>query len=197
MYRDVLLILFTEIFLLKSLCGYAHYVFTFMDKYYRNRLFYISFYQIIMKKSILYFFLFLFSGFWHETFSQCTLTVTPTNISCHGGTNGSASANASGGTAPYTYVWSTGVSNVSVSNLSAGTYSVTVINSSCSISGVELVNNGNFSGGNSGFSSSYIYNPFSLSGEGMYNVATNPSLYNGGFCSCGDHTSGNGNMMIV
>jgi len=150
-----------------------------------------------MKKSIRYFFLFLFSGFCHETFSQCTVTVTPTNISCHGANNGSASASVTGGTAPYTYAWSTGGTNATVSNLAAGNYSVTVTNSSCSISGVELVSNGNFSGGNSGFSSSYFYNPFSLSSEGMYNVATNPSLYNGGFCSCPDHTSGSGNMMIV
>ncbi|MFS0491569.1 T9SS type A sorting domain-containing protein [Leadbetterella byssophila] len=50
-----------------------------------------------------------------------------TNVSCNGGTNGSATVTATGGTAPYTYSWSpTGGTNATASGLSAGTYSVTV-----------------------------------------------------------------------
>ena len=47
-------------------------------------------------------------------------------ISCYGGTNGSASSTVSGGTSPYTYSWSSGGTYSTVSNLSAGTYSLTV-----------------------------------------------------------------------
>lgn len=55
-----------------------------------------------------------------------TVTVTKTNASCNGGANGSATANISGGTAPFVISWSNGSSNGTVSNLAAGTYTVTV-----------------------------------------------------------------------
>ncbi|WP_242131768.1 LamG-like jellyroll fold domain-containing protein [Aestuariivivens marinum] len=45
---------------------------------------------------------------------------------CHGGSNGYAQVNVSGGTAPYTYAWSNGQTTQTATNLSAGTYSVTV-----------------------------------------------------------------------
>ncbi|MDB5246463.1 MAG: hypothetical protein JWQ40_857 [Segetibacter sp.] len=48
-----------------------------------------------------------------------------TNVSCFGGSNGSATIVASG-TAPYTYTWSNGASGATVSNLAAGKYTVTV-----------------------------------------------------------------------
>ena len=58
------------------------------------------------------------------------LSATPasqTNVSCNGGTNGSASVVASGGVGPYTYSWSpTGGTGATASGLSAGTYTVTV-----------------------------------------------------------------------
>ena len=46
---------------------------------------------------------------------------------CNGGTNGSITLNPFGGTAPYTYLWSNGNSLKSISNIGAGTYSVTII----------------------------------------------------------------------
>ena len=49
-----------------------------------------------------------------------------TNGTCNNNNEGSASVSASGGTAPYTYLWSTGATTVSISNLTAGSYSVTV-----------------------------------------------------------------------
>ena len=55
-------------------------------------------------------------------------TTNATNLYCLGGTNGSVMANATGGTAPYTYAWNTSpVQTTAIaSNLSAGTYSVII-----------------------------------------------------------------------
>jgi len=49
-----------------------------------------------------------------------------TNVSCFGGSNGTATATGTGGTAPYTYSWSIAASTAAVSNLAPGTYTVTI-----------------------------------------------------------------------
>jgi gliding motility-associated-like protein len=52
------------------------------------------------------------------------------NVSCNGGSNGSASVTPSGGTAPYSYTWSPAVSaSGNATNLTAGAYDVTVTDS--------------------------------------------------------------------
>ncbi|MEO6131176.1 MAG: SprB repeat-containing protein, partial [Saprospiraceae bacterium] len=51
------------------------------------------------------------------------------NVSCPGGSNGSISVTATGGTAPYTYLWSNGTSGPVNSGLSAGSYIVTATDS--------------------------------------------------------------------
>ncbi|MCX6310112.1 MAG: PKD domain-containing protein [Bacteroidetes bacterium] len=50
------------------------------------------------------------------------------NVSCNGGNNGSASVNASGGTAPYNYIWNTNPTqyNAAAVGVIAGNYTVTV-----------------------------------------------------------------------
>jgi Zn-dependent metalloprotease len=48
------------------------------------------------------------------------------NVSCFGGSNGTATANPSGGTAPYSYQWSNSQTTATATGLSAGTYTVTV-----------------------------------------------------------------------
>lgn len=48
------------------------------------------------------------------------------NVSCAGNLDGFISANVSGGTAPLTYAWSNGMSTSSISNISAGNYTLTV-----------------------------------------------------------------------
>jgi len=65
-----------------------------------------------------------------------------TNVGCFGGNNGSASASGSGGTAPYTYSWSSNPvqTTSTASNLIAGTYSVTVKDAKgCSASSTILI----------------------------------------------------------
>ena len=51
---------------------------------------------------------------------------TVTNINCFGSCTGSANLNPQGGTAPYTYNWSNGVTLNRISNACAGTYTVEV-----------------------------------------------------------------------
>lgn len=71
-----------------------------------------------------------------QTFSitqPTALTVTTTvvsNVSCNGGSDGSASATSSGGTSPYTYWWTpSGQTVQNVTGLFAGTYSAVVTDS--------------------------------------------------------------------
>ncbi len=65
--------------------------------------------------------------------------------------------------------------------------------------GNNLVTNGDFEQGNTGFSSAYHY--FAPAGlgfnQGDIKVTNNPNLHNTGFSTCGDHTSGSGNFLLV
>ncbi|HEX5227738.1 MAG TPA: hypothetical protein VFW44_08510 [Bryobacteraceae bacterium] len=58
--------------------------------------------------------------------------------------------------------------------------------------------NGNFSGGNTGFSSGYTFGD--VSNPATYTIGTNPSTVPGAFMdwtTMGDHTTGTGNMFIA
>ncbi|MBI5541402.1 MAG: gliding motility-associated C-terminal domain-containing protein [Bacteroidia bacterium] len=62
--------------------------------------------------------------------SALLLTIpSVSNVACNGGSNGSATATTTGGTAGYTYSWSNGTPTANNSGLTAGTYSVTVTDS--------------------------------------------------------------------
>jgi len=66
------------------------------------------------------------------TLTQPTASLTATliasnNVDCNGNSTGSAHITASGGTTPYTYAWTpSGGSSATASNLTAGTYTITV-----------------------------------------------------------------------
>ncbi|WP_396600972.1 HYR domain-containing protein [Algibacter sp. R77976] len=63
------------------------------------------------------------------------LTGSETDISCEGDNNGSISIDPSGGTLPYTYLWSNSETTKDLTNLSAGSYTVTVTDANgCTIS---------------------------------------------------------------
>lgn len=65
---------------------------------------------------------------------------------------------------------------------------------------VNLVPNGDFEAGLTGFTSDYTLasgTPSSLVPGSTYLVGPNPSLYHGGFASYGDHTTGSGKMLIA
>ncbi|MFZ7336941.1 autotransporter domain-containing protein [Comamonas jiangduensis] len=76
-------------------------------------------------------FVLLLNVFWVPTAAHAagglTLTTSQTNVSCNGGTNGTATVTASGGIPPYTYSWApSGGSNATATGLAAGSYSATV-----------------------------------------------------------------------
>ena len=63
------------------------------------------------------------------TIAQSTgpnINITSTDVSCFGGNDGTATVVTNGGAAPYSYIWSNNDVTSSLSNLSAGVYSVTV-----------------------------------------------------------------------
>ena len=64
-----------------------------------------------------------------------TLSMASSNVSCFGGSNGSATPTPVTGSSPYTYVWSTGATTQGISGVVAGTYNVTVTDSkNCTVS---------------------------------------------------------------
>jgi uncharacterized repeat protein (TIGR01451 family) len=54
-------------------------------------------------------------------------TTVDAQVLCFGASTGSATVNPTGGTAPYTYLWSNGSTDKTATNLSAGTYTVDVL----------------------------------------------------------------------
>ncbi|MFN9970120.1 MAG: hypothetical protein ACK58T_09510, partial [Phycisphaerae bacterium] len=61
----------------------------------------------------------------------------------------------------------------------------------------NVVINGDFEASNTGFTTAYSFAPGGNSTEGQYTIRSNPAGWNGSFRSTGDHTSGNGLMMVV
>lgn len=102
------------------------------------------------------------------------------------------------------YEWSTGESNSSISVSQTGAYWVNAYEL-----GTNLTHNPDFQAGNTGFSSAYVYHttpdilgsPYgSIYNEGtytVYNLATSPLVHLDFLDLCTDHTSGNGNMMMI
>ncbi|WP_026991900.1 T9SS type A sorting domain-containing protein, partial [Flavobacterium subsaxonicum] len=67
--------------------------------------------------------------------SAITATTSKTNVSCNGGSNGSATVVAAGGAGDYTYLWSpSGGTAATATGLASGTYTVTITDANgCSI----------------------------------------------------------------
>lgn len=94
------------------------------------------------------------------------------------------------------YLWSPGGATTPTLQVSTpGSYTCTAT----SITG-GLVNNGDFSAGNTGFTSNYIPGTGGafglLTNPATYAVTTSPSLVHNNFYSFGDHTTGTGNMLV-
>ncbi|WP_161622665.1 T9SS type B sorting domain-containing protein [Cesiribacter andamanensis] len=72
--------------------------------------------------------------------SDLQLSATPVAATCFGSATGSISLALTGGTAPYSYSWNTGATSESLTELVAGTYSVTVTDATgCSVSATATV----------------------------------------------------------
>jgi hypothetical protein len=99
------------------------------------------------------------NDFW-EWYSL-TLSTSSTNINCNGNNDGTASVSVTGGITPYTYNWSNGGTTNSISSLSSGTYTLTVIDGSGYILSAPII----------------ITQPQMLS---INHTATNSSCYNNG-----------------
>ncbi len=128
-----------------------------------------------------------------EVRSQCAFNLGADKYYCQGQT---INTTINGPAAYTSYLWSTGSTTQNITATAAGTYICTA-----TLQSANLINNGNFSAGNTGFTSSYTvgtggsWGPLSL--EGTYLVSNNPNAAHSNFPYFGDHTSGNGNMMVV
>jgi gliding motility-associated-like protein len=116
-----------------------------------------------------------------------------TDVTCNGAANGTAGVTPTGGDgATYHQVWQPSLSTASsISGLSPGSYSVTLIDT-CKAAGAELITNGQFEDGNTGFSTGYTC---CAGGPGNYAVDADPVYYNAGHAGSG--YGGGGNYLIV
>ncbi|MDW8273824.1 MAG: gliding motility-associated C-terminal domain-containing protein, partial [Chitinophagales bacterium] len=70
-----------------------------------------------------------------------TVNLTVTHVLCFGDSSGSISANAGGGTPPYSFAWSNGGNTQAINNIPAGFYTVTVTDfNGCSSTASTVVN---------------------------------------------------------
>lgn len=94
------------------------------------------------------------------------------------------------------YLWNDNSTNQTLTATTAGTYWV-----EASTAGTNLVANGDFSGGDTGFSTDYTlgtggaWGP--ISNPGTYLITTSANLAHNNFSNCTDHTTGTGNMMVI
>jgi len=128
-----------------------------------------------------------------KVFAQCPAIDAGQNVPiCIGN---SAQLNATGGT---TYSWApaAGLNNTAINNPIASPLTTTTYHVTSQVPFGDVIYNGDFEQGYTGFSSSYTYQS-NLYPEGTFYIGTNPNSYHNSFSSCTDHTSGAGNMMIV
>lgn len=96
----------------------------------------------------------------------------------------------------YSYEWSTGETDQTITVTTPDTYSCTISSTEASI-----VVNGDFQDGETGFGTDYAPGTGGayglLSNEGQYAVTSNPANVHNNFASCFDHTFGDATGSIV
>jgi len=90
------------------------------------------------------------------------------------------------------------VQNPSIANATSvneGTYTVT----GSILSGVNLITNGDFEAGNTGFTSEYTIWPYTWGdmSESYYSVVASPNSIHSGYCTCTDHTGSGGKQLVI
>lgn len=140
--------------------------------------------------------------------SACNLIVDAgpdTNVCAPGGTIG-LMGSVTGNAIYYYWTPASGLNNAFILNPTAnvtGPVTYTLRAYGVDPNNPQLVVNGNFSGGNTGFNSDYNYVvdlpnvQNEMVPEGTYAVIPNPNLVHTGFSACNDHTGGGGNMMVI
>ncbi|MBN8701710.1 MAG: gliding motility-associated C-terminal domain-containing protein [Bacteroidetes bacterium] len=124
-----------------------------------------------------------------------------TNVLCNGNSTGAITTSVTGGTTPYSYLWSPSNATTNfINTLSAGNYTVNVNDNVCVPIGPELLINRSFTSGNTGFTSDYNYATFDMSNdldETSIIVETDPDKVHSVWTALTDHTTGNGNLLVV
>lgn len=104
------------------------------------------------------------------------------------------------------YTWSPAswITNISTPNPTVTPPVTTTYTVSGFLLGDNVIVNGDFSDGNTGFSTEYLHGPDTgggpwgdLSDEGTYAITTNSNIVHSNFANCTDHTTGFGNMLVV
>ncbi len=130
--------------------------------------------------------------------TQTPLVVTPTYCQPNGKVTLTASAASN-------YLWSNGAITQAIEIEQAGTYSVSTTNaSSCTATspfslGNELVTNGSFSAGNTGFTTNYVYKVPGSGGnmsEGQYSITTSANIVHNSLYGR-ERNNGTGNIMAI
>lgn len=128
------------------------------------------------------------------------LTVSSDETICNGE---SVTLSVSGSTTGYN--WTSSPYDASLINPTSAnptvnpteTTTYTVFSNSNNASG-NLIYNGDFSMGNVGFGSRHFYYATNFeNAPNAYSVVADPSTWGTNFPNCGDHTTGNGNMLVV
>ncbi|MEI6577540.1 MAG: gliding motility-associated C-terminal domain-containing protein [Bacteroidota bacterium] len=128
--------------------------------------------------------------------AQCTVVATHDTVICKGaGVQLSAWAQFANA---YSWAPAAGLNQTYVNNpVAHPSVSTQYVVSAYTVLDSNLIVNGDFDAGNTGFSSNYTYNAVSVWNEATYAVNSNPNAVHPNFASCTDHTTGTGMMMIV
>jgi hypothetical protein len=109
----------------------------------------------------------------------------------------SAQLNVSGDLLNVSWTPTASLSNPLVANPTATPATTTTYTVTGTQRGNNLIDNGDFSLGNTGFTSDYTNSLVVPLDAARYRITSNPQIAHAGFVACGDHTTGTGNMMVV
>ncbi|MBK9255183.1 MAG: gliding motility-associated C-terminal domain-containing protein [Saprospiraceae bacterium] len=105
---------------------------------------------------------------------------------------------------PFNFKWSSNRGYMNTTNLNPGVFvneTTTFTLEAWFLTNINLITNGDFSLGNTGFSTQYAPGTGGafglLSNEGQYAIGPNPNAFHTNFAPCQDHTGGGGNMMVI
>ncbi len=133
--------------------------------------------------------------------AQCPISVSagPDIVRCTSPASAQLSGNVTGSYLGFTWSPTTGMSGSNTLNPTVNVTQTTsyILTATALDVSTNLIVNGNFEQGTTGFTNDYIHNPGDLWPEGVYDVLPNPNAAHPDFPNCGDHTSGSGNMLAV